>query len=212
MSVMKFLLVAISIILLNPNLGLGQTSADLVATNYNDIVHLYNTEQTEEANYQIDSALKIYPTDPNFMNLKAIMVIYSGPVNDEKNDKIALELLNKAIEYDAERASYYNNRGWVYQFLDQYENAQKDFDKAAKLAPNSVDFLGNTLRIRWIRNRKKEALALANEIILKFPKDGYAYHVRGELKRDYLHKYLEGNKDKKLGKELGWNGGVHLIY
>jgi hypothetical protein len=45
-----------------------------------------------------------------------------------------------------------------------------------------------------------------------FPGDGYAYYVRGNLKRDYLHKYPEGNKDIKLGEQLGWRQGMHLMY
>lgn len=176
------------------------------------IQKLYRSDSNDEAMAVVDSALQEYPNHHAYLNLKALLVLNLGPINDEKNDRIALELLNKAIEQKPSYASYYNNRGWVHQFLDDYEAAKKDYDLAAELNPTSVNLMGNTLRILWMMKRNKEALAKANEIIETFPKDGYAYHVRGNLKRDYLHKYIEGNKDIKISKELGWNGGIFLVY
>jgi hypothetical protein len=37
-------------------------------------------------------------------------------------------------------------------------------------------------------------------------------YVRGQLKRDYLHKYPEGNKDIKKSEALGWKKGFDLMY
>jgi len=96
--------------------------------------------------------------------------------------------------------------------MDHYKLAKKDFDKAVEIAPTKVQYQYNPLRLLFIQNKNKAALALCDKLIKQFPEDGYAYHVRGELKRDYLHKYLEGNKDKKLAKELGWYSGINLFY
>lgn len=190
----------------------AQNSADKLKGNYNDIVHLFRTDQKEEANHLISRALNQYPKHADFNNLKAIMVIYSGPVNNEANDRLAIKYLTTAILSEPNRAAFYNNRGWVYQFMNNYHLAKKDFDQAAKLEAENVRYAGNRLRLLFIQKKNKAAFALCNQLIKQFPKNGYAYHVRGHLKRDYLHKYLEGNKDIKKAKELDWAGGIYLVY
>ena len=187
-------------------------SKDFLEGVYNDIIHLKKTGQLEEALYKTNLTIQQYPAQANLYNLKAMIVLATGSINDTKNDKAAILLLDAAINLAPSVAAYYNNRGWVHQIMNQYKLAQKDFDKAVELEPTKVEYQHNPLRLLFIQNKNKAALALCEVLINKFPKDGYAYYVRGELKRDYLHKYLEGNKDKKLAKELGWHSGINLIY
>ena len=183
-----------------------------VHVSYEDLCHLVKTHQTEEADFQIEKQLRDDSNNARLYNLKALNIIHSGPINDLKNDKAALTFMNKAISINPNEAGFYANRGWVYQFMNNYKMAKKDFDEAAHLEPNNIKFRGHQLRILWIMKRKKEALSMATNLIKEFPNNGYAYHVRGHLKRDYLHKYIEGNKDLKKAKELGWASGIHFVY
>jgi tetratricopeptide (TPR) repeat protein len=160
----------------------------------------------------IDRCLLQDPNNSVAYNLRGCATILQSAVNDEKNNRTALDFFNKALKYDSTNASYLNNRGWAWQNLDDLKKSYTDYVKAVRLDSNNVQLQGNVLRNLWIRNRNKEAYDYSNKLIAKFPDDGWAYHVRGELKRDYLHKYPEGNKDIKKGKDLGWTGGFNLMY
>lgn len=160
----------------------------------------------------LDSCIKINGKDASIYNMRAIATIYSGPVNDEKNNKIAIRFFTQAIQLDSNNGRYYNNRGWCYQFVDNYTSSMRDFKKAMSLDTANVGYHGNILRVLWVQDKNKEAYAYADKTITRFPNDGYAYYVRGQLKRDYLHKYPEGNKDIKKSEELGWQQGIALHY
>ena len=159
-----------------------------------------------------DSCIKINSKDANAYNLRAIATIYSRPINDKKNNPVAIQFFTKAIKIDSTDSRYYNNRGWCYQFMDNYPLSMKDFKKALSLDTTNAYYHGNVLRVLWIQNKNKEAYAYAEKMISLLPNDGYAYYVRGQLKRDYLHKYPEGNRDIKKSEELGWRSGIRLLY
>lgn len=79
--------------------------------------------------------------------------------------------------------------------------------KALSLDTTDVLLYGDVLRSLWIRNKNREAYAYADKVIALFPNDGYAFYVRGNLKRDFLHKYPEGNIDIKRSEMLAGNRG-----
>ncbi len=133
-------------------------------------------------------------------------------INDEKNNKTAIACFTKAIQSDATNYRYYHNRGWAYANLDDYTKANADYKKAAQIDSTNITLQQNLLRVMVVKNRNKDAYAFAEKLIKQFPNDGYAYYIRGDLKRDYLHKYPEGNKDIKLGEQLGWRQGMYLMY
>ena len=160
----------------------------------------------------LDSCIKINNKNADVYNLRACATIYSSSVNDEKNNKTAIRFFTLAIGIDSTNNWYYNNRGWSYQMLDNYAPAMKDFRMAISLDTANVYYYGNVLRVLWLQKKNKEAYTYSEKIIALFPADGYAYYVRGQLKRDYLHKYPEGNKDIKKGEELGWQQGLRLFY
>jgi tetratricopeptide (TPR) repeat protein len=171
----------------------------------------------QNANYKtaiilLDRCLKMDQTNATAYNLRGCATIFQSYVNDEKNNKTAIIFFSKALQYDGANFFYLNNRGWAYQNLDDYLNSSLDFRKAVELDSNNVELHCNVLRNLWIRNRYKEAYAYCDKLINKFPNDGYAWYVRGQLKRDYLHKYPEGNKDIKKSEALGWKKGFDLMY
>jgi tetratricopeptide (TPR) repeat protein len=159
-----------------------------------------------------DSCLQKDSNDAALLNLVGCATIYRSSLNDEANNKLAITFLSKAIKIDPANAMYYSNRGWSWQMLDKYSAAMKDFRKALSLDSNNVELYGHVLRVLWLQNKNKEAMSFAGEVISKFPEDGYAWYVRGQLKRDYLHQYVEGNKDVKKGEQLGWRQGMQLYY
>lgn len=160
----------------------------------------------------LDSCIKINKTDPVAFNLRGCATIYQDAVNDEKNNKKAIGFFTKAIQLDSSNAWYYHNRGWSFQQLDKYAASLKDFRKAVALDTANVNLYGNVLRVLWLQNKNKEAYAYSEKIIRLFPRNGYAYYVRGQLKRDYLHKYPEGNIDIRKSEKLEWEQGIRLHY
>jgi len=160
----------------------------------------------------IDSCLKIDPVNSSANNLRGCATILSSFINDEKNNKAAVLYFSKAIQNAPQNYAYYNNRGWAFANLDDYSKANADYKKAVRIDSNNIDLQHNILRVMVVKNRNKEAYAYCNKLIQKFPNNGYAYYIRGELKRDYLHKYPEGNKDIKISEQLGWDQGMYLMY
>jgi tetratricopeptide (TPR) repeat protein len=160
----------------------------------------------------LDSCLKNDPNHAAANNLKGCAAIRLTTINDEKNVRLAIACFSKAILLEPANYVYYNNRGWAYGNLDENIKASADFNKAIQLDSSLLVLQMNVLRMLYVRNRNKEAYAYCDRLIRMFPDDGYAYYVRGNLKRDYLHKYPEGNKDIKLGEELGWRQGMYLMY
>jgi Flp pilus assembly protein TadD len=160
----------------------------------------------------LDSCLKNNPVNAEACNLRGCATIFQSSVNDEKNNKVAISFFSRALQYDSTNFFYLNNRGWAYQILDDYLKSHADFTKAVQLDSNNAELHGNVLRNLWLRKKNKEAYNYCNKLIEKFPANGYAWYVRGQLKRDYLHKYPEGNKDIKKSEELGWHQGFYLMY
>lgn len=170
----------------------------------------FSESKYRAAIYWIDLCLAIDSTDASMYNLRACATIFSAPVNDTKNNDTAIRYFGKAIRFDSTNYRYYSNRGWALQTMNKYKRSFSDFRKALSLDTTVIDLHNKVLMSLVVQNRNKEAYAMANRIIEKFPDGGYAWYIRGHLKRDYLHKYVEGNKDIKKSEELGWRMGYWL--
>lgn len=160
----------------------------------------------------LDNCLLTDSTNAAAYNLRGCATIFQAPVNDEKNNKTAILFFTRALHRDSTNYFYLNNRGWAWQNLDNLIRSYADFKAALRLDSSNVELHGNILRNLWLRNRNREAYNYCNKMIDQFPGDGYAWYVRGQLKRDYLHKYPEGNLDIKKSEELGWKQGFWLLY
>jgi tetratricopeptide (TPR) repeat protein len=180
--------------------------------NIASIRNLIENNAAIEAIEKTEELLELDQNNPILLNLRAIATIFQSSVNDETNNKIALIFLTKAIKIDSLNAELFYNRSWVNMALNKNINAWLDAQKAVSLDSSNVLYQNNVLKHFWLMKKNKEALLLAEKQIKKFPNDGYAYHVRGNLKRDFLKKYIEGNEDLKKSEELKWQGGFHLIY
>lgn len=183
---------------------IGDTSRDSKA--YSDsIFYALENNDYEDAIRFIDSAIELKPEHAPLYNAMGYCFMFKTTINDPNNCRTASRYFTKAIDLDSMEAKYFCNRGWAYQMTDDYTLALKDFEKAAYLHAPNVELQGNILRMKLLMKDNAAALELSDSIIARFPKDGYAYHVRGNLKRDYLKKYIDGNKDLKIAEELGWS-------
>ena len=178
----------------------------------NKVKELMRNDDYKTAIILLDSCLKMEPTNAVAYNLRGCATIFRSSINDEKNNTIAIAFFSKALQCDSMNYFYLNNRGWAHQNLDDYIKSYSDFRKAVQLDSNNVELQGNVLRNLWLRKKNRDAYNYSDKLINKFPTNGYAWYVRGQLKRDYLHKYPEGNKDIKKAEELGWKQGFDLMY
>ena len=160
----------------------------------------------------LDSCIGMNNKDAAVYNLRGCATIYQDVLNDTKNNQQAILFFNKAIAMDSTNYWYIANRAHAWQNLDKFKKSLSDYKKALSLDTTNVELHGDVLRSLWIQNRNKEAFAYCSKIIQQFPAHGYAWYVRGQLKRDYLHQYPEGNKDIKKSEELGWAQGLRLYY
>ncbi len=180
------------------------------STSLNEVKKLLKNREYDQALHALETCINLYPERDDLYNYKGYIIINSGPINNEENNIEAIKAFSKAIQlYPLPK--YYNNRGWSYQMLEKYPESIADFDKAVEINPSDVILNHNVLRLKYITKKYKVAMDLCDEHILKFPDDGYAYHVRGKLKRNYLKKYIEGNKDIKISKEKDWFKGPRIM-
>jgi tetratricopeptide (TPR) repeat protein len=177
-----------------------------------EISKALNAKEYTKCIAYLDSLINLEPAFDLLYNLRACCYIYKGSINDAYNDSIAISNWDQAIELNSKEAMYYYNRGYIQLIQDNYEEAERDYTMAYMLEPDDKRYHHGYLKIKMIRNKNEEALEIADEVIAKYPKDGYAYYIRGNLKRDYLKRYKEGNVDIAKGKELGWNGGFGLLF
>tara|TARA_Y100000813_G_scaffold89128_1_gene63280 strand:- start:576 stop:1238 length:663 start_codon:yes stop_codon:yes gene_type:complete len=212
-------LLALSILSLNIGCKQLPFSKNDKTQDYNNVKSIYffneakiymnKNEFTAAINY-LDSCIKVCPGSDLLHNHIAYCYHVKTFINDDENNKIAIENLNTAIELNGNKAKYYHNRGICYKNLKMYSNAKTDFEKALYIDTTNIQYHHNILTTELITNQDKNALDYANYLIKKFPEDGYAYYIRGHLKRDYLKKYIEGNKDIELSEKLGWRRGFYM--
>lgn len=79
--------------------------------------------------------------------------------NLDSDFKNALNILNKAIDYDNANAEAYFNRGNVNFNLFDYKAAMADFDKAIELNQNYADAYYNRGNLEFILGNKDSACA-----------------------------------------------------
>lgn len=99
--------------------------------------------------------------------------------NNEADQKQALELISKAIDINPENSSYYNNRGSIYDEMENYKLAKKDFETAISIDPENFEAYSNLAKLCFSMMRLADS---SNE--------------REELKRNaikYIDKALELN-------------------
>ncbi len=147
-------------------------------------------------------------------NTRACTYIHSASINDKENNLIAQMDFDSAIKYASTQSLgfYHYNRGHSYLMLGNEKKSLEEAKKAVALKPNNAQLEGTVLKLLYIMDSFPVALVMCDSLIAKYPKNGYPYYIRGQIKRDYLHTYIEGNKDKAKARELGMAQGLYFYY
>ncbi len=98
--------------------------------------------------------------------------------NESKFDQ-AIECYNKAIEFDSNFETAYNNRGNTYVSLNHYDKAISDYNKAIELNPEYYKGYNNRGSVFGILNQCDKAISDYNKAIELNPKCSEAYNNRG---------------------------------
>lgn len=108
-----------------------------------------------------------------------------GAYITRKQDKLALEDLNRAVELGSKMAETYSNRGHVYLNRKEYQEAIQDFDYALSLNPHFAVGYNNR---GWAYLGLKEyqrAIQDFEQSIELFPYFPYSHHGKG-----FAHSHL----------------------
>ena len=137
--------------------------------------------------------------------------LFSEALN-ETDQNLKLELYTKAIELIPESGKSYNNRGVIYDKMNDYDNAMLDYNKAIELNPESDKAYMNRGVLYTKMNDYDNAMLDYNKAIELIPDIAEMYNNRAILYRKLAEKETDPNKkdefiklgeaDKKKYKEL----------
>ena len=162
--------------LIEENKALRQKIAEqeaLLAQSKKDTVNAKTEEQKRELKQRFEQA------DNEFA---AIQKLREGNQAIEHSE--ALKLYSEAIELDPNYAMAYNNRGYTYTELKQYNQALADLNRALELDPALKLAYNNRGRVYRRLNDFERALADYNKAIELDPKYSTAYNNRGYMYDD----------------------------
>lgn len=146
---------------------------------YNSLIYIYLVEQkdSEKAVDYLQKAQEAFPENPDFLKREITVLI------TEENYDQAKEKLTKAIEAEPDNAVLHYNRGYLYEQMDQGEEAVESYKKATELDPNYFDASFNLAAYYY--NEAAEILQEANNMDLK------EYEKRGKEIEDTAKQYFE---------------------
>ena len=132
----------------------------------------------------------------------------------QKNDRAALEDINRAIELYSDNADYYYWRSKIYGVLKKYQKASSDIERAAKLKPNKKSIQKQR---KWIiskltnqgyelgKSRKSESAIEKYTAALHLdPNNAYLHYRRGRALVD-KYKYESARSDLEMAIKLDPN-------
>lgn len=115
--------------------------------------YLYRgSEYDDKKDY--DKAIKDYKMskeygcdDEIYYNNISIALSNRFKITKNKTDQEqAINYISKAIKINSEDSSYYNNRGNIYEEMEEYELAKKDFETAISIDPENYEAYANLAR------------------------------------------------------------------
>lgn len=119
----------------------------------------------------------------------------------------AIQEYTLAIAKDQTRPVAYNNRGYSYYILEQYEQSIQDYTKAIELDPNfPLAYINRGISYRNLK-QYEQAIQDYVKVIELDPNDTTAYYNRGNNYR-YLKQYEEAIQDYNKAIELDPNYAV----
>jgi tetratricopeptide (TPR) repeat protein len=150
---------------------------------------------------------------------------YASPYNNRGNYYAmvkkeygrALQDYDKALTLSPKDARIYSNRGFVYDRINDPENALRDYNKALQLDPNLVSAYVNRGVLYSKKKEYDKALQDFNKAIELNPHYEVAYYGRGSLyftKKDYAKALQDFNKVIELNPSYAFayigRGSVYI--
>ncbi|WP_423128807.1 tetratricopeptide repeat protein [Gaoshiqia sp. Z1-71] len=177
--------------------------------NPNDYVSLvergisYNLKDDFENSLKdLNAALELDSNNSDALYYRAIALSRLDKVKE------AIEDLNRLIDLnESDKAELFNNRGYSYMLLKDYEAALKDYNKAIELEPHYASYRFNRAYLYQDNGKNKEAIDDYNLVIELEPENYIAITNRGEAH------YAIGDKKKALadfkkGKEFDYKEAI----
>lgn len=150
----------------------------------------------KEAQGNLDSAL-LYcdKAEMHGCPLQQLQERRAGIFEKQGSYQAAINEMTKLIQVAPSNATYYNNRGYEKNQLQQYEDAIKDLDSAIKL-DSLMAFAYNNKSFALLKLKQtNDALAYANSSLRLNAQNPYAYKTRGEI-------YLSMNQKDKACSDI----------
>ncbi len=97
-----------------------------------------------------------------------------------KNYPKALDMIDKALQYETQNIELWKTRGNCYEEMSQFENALSSYKQALVIKPDNTELMGLILKLLIKLNRNDEALSWVNNL-LAYRKDYYLYAVKGDI-------------------------------
>jgi len=123
--------------------------------------------------------------------------------------KKALKMVNEAIENNSDYASFYYNRGMIYNIKKQYKKALVDFNTALEKdsSLNKHDIYLNRGVVNYNLQKYESAIDDYSVVIELYPKNAIAFHSRGLVNYE-LENYTKAIEDFGQSIEINVNNPV----
>ncbi|HOY31757.1 MAG TPA: tetratricopeptide repeat protein [Bacteroidales bacterium] len=185
-----------------------------VIKKYPDSYHAYwvrGNIKCKSNNYEsaLDDYNKSLQNNPNFLlclNQRSLILI-----DQFKNYPAALQDLNLSIKLDSNTAETYNNRGQIYEKMNDTAAALRDFNKAIMIDPGQQKVYNNRGALKLRMGNYQGALTDINKAIELNPEDGHAYTNRAGVKY-MLNDYSGTIEDCKRALALDPGDYIALYY
>src|SRR5204862_4524672 len=100
---------------------------------------------------------------------------------DRKQFAAAEDYIKRSIQRASNNAAAYVQLGNLRMAQNNLSEAQKAFQQALDLDPNSTDALGGVLNVYLIQKQIDKALSVANAQLAKYPKNAGFHIIVGRL-------------------------------
>jgi len=178
--------------------------------------HNLKIKEYRDAMMEVERALKINATEPDFHALKAeIKIAQFKPVIGSEEYKDILYEINTAIALDEFNYEYYNIRSNFFKGLGKIDKAIEDYDAMIRLSPKEDIAYSSRGLIKMSQYKFREAALDFSKSILLNPEIEENYRYRGVCYNN-LNNLRDAYKDftksiKMLSVQLNSTAEAHLV-
>jgi tetratricopeptide (TPR) repeat protein len=145
-----------------------------IALFYNNRGYIYQSwGNYDSAIADFKKAIELEPTYHNAMKNISVLLIAKNKLKE------AMLFANKSIELDSTKEDYWNNRGNVFFALNDFGNAEKDYQKSVAIKYNYARGLHNIGVLKLKQNQIDDAINYFNLALQQNDKFVDSYFYRG---------------------------------